>query len=113
MSVSLGERMKYLLKKKKISQRQLADKCGISEQTISRYIRGTRFPGSIELFNMADALGVSADYLFGREPSAMSVDDLITRLGVLSNDMTLSVNECLEYHRAKLIVEKVYKKYKK
>lgn len=65
------------------------------------------------MFKIADALDVSADYLFGREPSAMSVDDLIIRLGILSNDMTLSVNECLEYHRTKLIVEKVYEKYKK
>lgn len=44
MSESLGERMKYLLKKKEISQRQLADRCRISEQSISRYISGTRFP---------------------------------------------------------------------
>ena len=39
----------------------------------------------------------------------MTVSELITTLNILSNDITLPVNECIEYHRAKIIVEKIYK----
>lgn len=39
----------------------------------------------------------------------MTVSELITTLNILSNDITLPINECIEYHRAKIIVEKIYK----
>ena len=46
-----------------ISQRQLADATGMTEVTISRYVKGKRIPSAEILGRIADVLGVTTDYL--------------------------------------------------
>ena len=46
-----------------VSQRQLADATGMTEVTISRYVKGKRIPSAEILGRIADALGVTTDYL--------------------------------------------------
>lgn len=64
-SFTFGERVAQLLKDKGISQREFADKCNITEVSMSRYIQGTRVPKAPLITTMAKHLGVSADYLLG------------------------------------------------
>ena len=61
----LGERLKELLEKNNMSQRELAEKIGITEVTISRYISAQRIPKATEIAKLADALNCSCDYLLG------------------------------------------------
>lgn len=105
---NFSKRLDYILLERGISQRKLSEMSGIAEQTISRYINDKRVPKATEIAKIANSLNVSIDYLLGQD-KITDVSELITKLDILSNDITLSVNECIEYHRAKIIVEKIYK----
>jgi len=48
------------------SQKGLAKKCGISESSLSRYIKGSRIPSADILCRIADVLDVSVDFLLDR-----------------------------------------------
>lgn len=106
----LGKRIEELLHRQHISQRQLAKASGITEISISRYINGERSPKTRELIKIANCLQTSTDFLLGIEPKKETVEDLIIKLDVLSNDTTLPLNECLEYHKAKLVIKKICEK---
>ena len=45
----------------KLTQKEVAKSTGISEATISKYIKGTREPGGRNLFKLANFFGLSAE----------------------------------------------------
>ena len=49
-----------------ISQRDLAKMSGLTEVTISRYLKGERIPNLTDTITLANALHVSLDYQIGR-----------------------------------------------
>ena len=49
-----------------LTQEELSGLCGISQHTWSRYERGEWIAKGERLNSIADALGVSCDYLLGR-----------------------------------------------
>lgn len=59
----LGERIREILRVRKMTQQQLAEKIHMTETSISRYIGGERTPSSATITRIADALGTSTDYL--------------------------------------------------
>lgn len=61
----LGERIAGLLEQLGITQRELANRIGITEVSMSRYIRGDRTPKGPVIANMATALNTTTDYLLG------------------------------------------------
>lgn len=61
------QRMKELISKKGISQKQLAKISGLTESTISHYVRGERIPRGVNLIKIAKALDTTTDYLLGNE----------------------------------------------
>ena len=61
----LGERIAGLLEQLGITQRELANRIGITEVSMSRYIRGDRTPKGPVVANMATALNTTTDYLLG------------------------------------------------
>ena len=61
--MTLGERIKYLRNLQGITQGQLADTLGVSRQIIYQYEHDETDPGLFIFTCMADALGVSLDYL--------------------------------------------------
>ncbi len=63
MGNTLGDRIKGLAKKAKLSQKQLAKKVGVTEAAMSHYIKGDRVPRSSVLSQIADALNTTSDYL--------------------------------------------------
>ena len=69
-------RLNALLKEKKMSQKDFADKTGLSVGAISNYCSGKRLPGGIEFVDILDTLEVSADYLLGRSDSATLNEDI-------------------------------------
>ena len=63
MSATLGERIKELSSQVGLSQKQLAEKAGVTEAAMSHYIRGDRSPRGAVLSRIASALGTTSDYL--------------------------------------------------
>ncbi|MFB6732283.1 helix-turn-helix domain-containing protein [Bacillus mobilis] len=63
----IGLRLKSLRKKENLTQKQLAEKIGISQRMIGYYESEERFPPHDVLTKLADCFSVSADYLLGRD----------------------------------------------
>ena len=64
--MNIGARILPLMKKKGMTQRELANQIGVTETSISRYISGQRVPKSNIVVYMADALNTTTDYILGR-----------------------------------------------
>ena len=67
MSKELGKRISESLKKSNTQQKELAERIGITEAFMSRYISGDREPKPETLANIATALNTTSDYLLGIE----------------------------------------------
>ncbi len=63
--MGLEQRLSALRKDKKISQQELAEKAGIHPNVLGRYERGEATPSVEMASKLANALGVSLDYLVG------------------------------------------------
>lgn len=64
---TLGKRISDLLYQQGLSQRELADKVGVTEVSMSRYISGERTPKGPIIANIAKVLHTTSDYLLGHE----------------------------------------------
>jgi len=77
----LGHRVALQRKVAKLTQAALAEKVGVSDETISRLERGAAVPSLARLEQIATALGVGLDELFrSRRPRASSRDVAMDRL---------------------------------
>ena len=63
--INFSDRLKEILKKRKMNQNELAKQVHTTPATISRYLANNRTPNIALLNNMASALNVTADYLLG------------------------------------------------
>ncbi len=76
---TLGARISAGLLQHGMTQRQLADRVGVTEVSIGRYINGTRMPKADTVVKIADVLCVSTDYLLGvreaKVPRVLSADE--------------------------------------
>ncbi|MEQ8673162.1 MAG: helix-turn-helix transcriptional regulator [Aggregatilineales bacterium] len=60
-----GDRLRKIRESREISQRDLANRCGMGEKQIWRYENGESEPGAEHLIKLCTHLFVSADYLLG------------------------------------------------
>ena len=67
MTNSLGGRISELLDQYGLTQRELAERVGVTEVSMSRYIRGDRMPRGPILANIAAALHTTPEYLLNQE----------------------------------------------
>ena len=63
----LGRRLSDLLEQRGITQRELAEKVGVTEVSMSRYINGGRTPQAPILANIAKELNTTSAYLLGQD----------------------------------------------
>ena len=63
--MTTGQRIKAARKNAKMTQKELGQKLGISFQSIAQWENNLRNPKIETLQRIADALGVSVDYLLG------------------------------------------------
>lgn len=61
------QRLRYLIKQSKSTQKEIATALGLSQQRFNYYANGQREPDSETLCSIADYFGVTVDYLLGRE----------------------------------------------
>jgi len=66
-TINIGENIKYLRKRKDITQEELAENLGISFQSISKWERGEGYPDITMLPDLADFFNISIDELLGAE----------------------------------------------
>lgn len=66
---TMGERLKEVINKKGISQKELAEKVGCTDAAISRYIKGNRVPRASVLTKIAIVLDTTSDYLMEGVPT--------------------------------------------
>lgn len=64
-----GNRLREMRTLRHITQEQLAEMADTSRAMIGRYETADQLPALDTLIRIADALGVSTDYLLGRTPS--------------------------------------------
>lgn len=96
---NLGGRIKGLLKKRGLTQKELAEKVGVTEVSVSRYISGERTPKGLVIANMANALHTTSDYLLGIEEDITKKQKTIAEItGAVKEDSEKSktVTDILE-----------------
>ncbi len=67
MDIIVAERIKELMKEHNLNQVQLAEKCGIKQNTISAWLSNKKEPSIRSLWLLADFFDVDIDYLVGRK----------------------------------------------
>lgn len=72
MGKELGFRITETLQKRGMTQRGLAERIGVTEAVISRYVSGEREPKPNVLANIATVLSTTSDYLLGIENGEFS-----------------------------------------
>ena len=89
-SMSLGENIGQLRRRQGLSQEQLADRLGVSRQSVSKWEAGVSTPELGKLIAMADLFQVSLDQLVrGSEPypSSPADDALLEELGEIRRSL--------------------------
>ena len=64
--MTFSEKLMDLRRKSGLSQEQLADRLGVTRQSVSKWESGTAMPELVKLISLSDIFGVSVDYLLGR-----------------------------------------------
>ncbi len=100
----LTDRLKELRKSFKLSQRALAGRLSVSQQTVAKWELGGATPNPEMLSEIADVFGVSVDYLIGRSETRLTKNALKFALfdGAPMDDAALEeVMRFAEYTREK------------
>ena len=89
-SKEIGTRLQKLLYEKHMSQRELSEIIGVTDVTVSRYVRGERVPKADVAARIAQALGTTTDYILGRDTSdpEISYDRLMRDVERYSGEWT-------------------------
>lgn len=107
--MTFNEILNQELQKQNITQRELANRTGLTEVSIGRYCNGQRSPNVNTIVKIANELHVNTDYLLGcKSVESVTIQDIIQKLDVLSNDTSLDINECIRYYSAKLTIQQIY-----
>lgn len=69
MTNLMGEKLRMLILERGVSQKELAQKAGVTEAAISHYINGDRSPRGAILLNIANALDTTTDFLLSGSKS--------------------------------------------
>ena len=91
-----AKRTKELMNQKELSQKDLSKMSGVSEPSLSRYLRGEIVPRMDVVVNVAKALGVSQNYLLGGDDNIKTNPFVETRTVVMRNRGQLSNEEKME-----------------
>ena len=88
------EKVKDILKKKGLKQKDLAELSGITESSLSRYMKDLREPKVDDFIKMADALGVSVDYLLEKPMEHVEGDNYTNVcIAILKYGVNLSLED--------------------
>lgn len=86
----LGERIKELRKKHKMSRKELGERLGVSVSAIGMYEQGNREPDAAKLEMLCEIFGVTLDYLIGRKTTQRTLphsSDIIETFDLMAADI--------------------------
>ena len=90
MSQEFADILRRTREKRGLSQSQLAEKTGLQPSAVSHFEAGRRAPSFSNLRHLADALGVSIDFLIGRQrrpqPAGPAAERLFRDFAQLSSE---------------------------
>ena len=89
----IGARLKELLEKKGMTQKELAVRVGCTEAAISHYIKGDRVPRASVLSKIAFALDTTSDYLMEGVPADVASELDYAKKLIARNVMQMSNSE--------------------
>lgn len=72
--VDFGEKLKALRQDAGLTQKQLADKLGVTKSTVSYYELAFRFPSTDVIVNLAEVFHVTTNHLLGLENKRQTID---------------------------------------
>ena len=61
----IGDRINSALELRNMKQKDLAKILGVTDNTVSYYVNGTRTPNAEQIIAISQALNVSSDYILG------------------------------------------------
>ena len=61
--MTFADKLQSLRKAKKLSQEDIAEKCGVTRQSVSKWETGLGYPETEKLLVLCDILEVNLDYL--------------------------------------------------
>lgn len=61
--MTFSEKLTDLRRKSGMSQEQLADRLGVTRQSVSKWESGTAMPELVKLISLSELFGVTVDYL--------------------------------------------------
>ena len=96
MGDSLNERLMELVKNSCYTQKELAEKAGVTEAAMSHYLKGTRCPRPSVLAKLANLLNVSVDYLIDGDKASSNEAYKQIRLLAARNVSKLTPEEKME-----------------
>lgn len=79
---TLGSRLKYILREKKITQKELANRVGLAQASVSQFCNGVANPGPRTVRDICDALDINEEWIrtgegpIKREKPRTIVDEL-------------------------------------
>ena len=94
----MGKRIRDILAKKGMTQRELADKADCTEAAISHYIRGDRVPRASVLTKIAIALDTTSDYLMEGIPA-----DVKEEIGYARKLIARNVSQMTKEEKKKIL----------
>lgn len=90
--MEFSEKLMTLRKQAGLSQEQLADRLGVTRQSVSKWESGAAFPELVKIISLSEIFGVSVDYLvkdYLEEPGQVGEEDTDTsRLEQKVDDLT-------------------------
>lgn len=79
MCETIGARIRRIRDQRGLTQENLSEIADVNRVTLAKYETDKVKPGSVVLTRLAHALGVSTDYLLGREePAAPTLDEQLS-----------------------------------
>lgn len=105
----IGTRLRALLEQKKISGKDFAKRIGVSEPKVSRWLGNKTGFTLEELIMIADELGVSLDFLLGRD--AFSVEDDWKTIPIVESVSRGDPRDDKSLHRSEIVMSKGESKF--
>ena len=91
-------RLEELLRARKMTQKELAAKSGVTEAAMSHYIKGDRTPRSAVLARIAVALDTTSDYLMEGVPQ-----DYVNEIGYAKRLIARNVNQMTNAEKREIL----------
>lgn len=112
VALEIGKRIRAYRELHGLSQKEFADRCGVSQPQLCRYEQGSELPGGPVLARLADAMNCSMHYLYHghAEEVAGTLDaglrESFLELHNFSEECRRAVIESAYAHMSKEIMEK-------